>query len=129
MRFDMMETGEVGKNVDDLDNGQLSDILTKAEKVERMIRLVRNHAEAKLHAGDEIPGFGLVDKRATKKWSNEKLVLGIMKRLNIDPFKFLNLPTPSALLKVLPKSIGTELNELVVKESSGKRLGKLREEG
>ena len=129
MQFDMMETGETGKNVDDLDNGQLSDILTKAERVERMIRLVRNHAEAKLYAGDNIPGFGLVDKRATKKWSDEKLVLGIMKRLNIDPFKFLNLPSPSALLKVLPKTVSTELNDLVVKESSGKRLGKLQEEG
>lgn len=119
--FDMIEDLD---DVQSLDTSQLSDLLLRAEKVERMIQQLRANAEARLRSGESIPEFSLINKRATKKWNNEGAVISLLQQMEIDPFKYMSLPSPTTLMKQLPKSFSTALNDYIVSVSSGTRLGK-----
>jgi len=115
-------------DVNCLDSLQLSELLLKAEKVEKTIRLLRNLAEAKLKSGEDILGYELVPKRGTRKWANEDQVIQHLNSAGLDPLKYLSLPSPNALLKNIPPAIRRYLSEeLVVSESTGLRLGKYGE--
>jgi hypothetical protein len=58
---------------------KLSEWLGKAEMIETWIAALRDHAHELATAGTPIPGWKLVDKRATRKWSSEDDVLGMAK--------------------------------------------------
>ena len=124
---DLVQSSESSINC--LDSASLSEILLKAEKVERLITVLRGNAEARLRTGEEIPGFALVPKRPQRKWYNEMDVLDLLReRLGEQADHCLSVRTPAQVLKLAPKSLTKELESLVVKESSGLKLGKSNEE-
>jgi hypothetical protein len=99
---------------------QIAEFLAKAPLVEARISALREFAYNRACAGEKIPGFKLVDKRATRKWTNEKEVEN-----RIGP-RALNPPevrSPAQLEKVLgKKKFATLLGDVVEKQSSGHTL-------
>lgn len=55
-------------------------VLEKASIVEDWFKAVRDYAKAKLEAGEEVPGWKLVEKRATRKWRDEEAAEEWLKR-------------------------------------------------
>jgi hypothetical protein len=49
--------------------------LNAADQVETWFRQVRGYAQRLLEAGEEVPGWKLVQRRATRKWKDEEEVL------------------------------------------------------
>ena len=107
-----------------LDSSQLSELLFKAEKVKRMLQMLEANAVARLKAGESIPGFNLVEKRGVRKWIDTDSVISAMTDLKLNTSQSLILPSPAQLIKKLPRAAAKQLNELVVTESSGIKLGK-----
>jgi hypothetical protein len=109
---------------------QLKSVLDKAAYVELWIKEVKAFAESELKKGKSIPGWGLVDKRAQRKWVDEEKIL---------KHKFVNLLMQEVLLTPaqaekhikgmnLQKKLKSEIEEFfklnVVSVSSGTKLGK-----
>jgi hypothetical protein len=55
---------------------QIASALDAADVIEAWLGAVRAHAELVANQGQEIPGFKLVDKSATRKWRDEALAAG-----------------------------------------------------
>jgi len=62
----------------------LARALAKADMVEAWLKAIRAEAEARLVAGEEVPGFKLVQgKRGNRKWADEKAAEELMKSMRI----------------------------------------------
>jgi hypothetical protein len=101
--------------------GQIAEFLQKAPLVEARISALREFAYQRACAGETIPGFKLVDKRATRKWKDEEdakehfaKVPGAM----TEP----ELRSPAQLEKLLGKKKFAQYNDLIEKQSSGHTL-------
>jgi hypothetical protein len=83
--------------------------------------------QAVLEDGGEVPGWKLVQKRASRKWSDEEAVEKKLKALKISLMDAKERPTlkSPAQIEKLCKAEGkdfTKLADLVVSESSGTTL-------
>ena len=50
----------------------VADILSKLPTLEQWAKDVRQYVQKKLEAGEEVPGFKLVEKRKTRRWVSER---------------------------------------------------------
>lgn len=103
---------------------QLSETLDFLPILEGWIKNVREFAYAEAEKGVEIPDYKLVDKRASRKWLPIEQVSPILEAY-ISPedlYRPLELRTLGDIEKMLPKDKISILNELTVKESSGRAL-------
>lgn len=103
---------------------QLSNVLAVSPTVEEWFRSVRQYITNKLERGEEVPGWKLVAKRATRKWKDETEADGTLTALGLDEdTRFTRkLVSPAQAEKAL-KTIKQKLPEnLVSKESSGFNL-------
>ena len=94
---------------------QLTDLtaaLQLAEQLEPWIKAVKNRAHNQLECGDKIPGYKLVAKRATKKWTDLIGLRNAIKRQRGISVKeaYIESPlTPAQLLKLCKsKELDTE---------------------
>ncbi|MFO0254501.1 MAG: DUF2800 domain-containing protein [Betaproteobacteria bacterium] len=120
------EFGEV------VNHAELATLLAAVPQVKAQIKAIEELAYREATAGREIPGFKLVDKRATRKWKDgEKGALIEWAQTNaIDPYEKPELKSPAALEKELAKDaprgkkkeIGKVLEPFVEKVSSGYAL-------
>lgn len=97
---------------------QIAEFLQMAPLVEARISAIREFAYNRAVAGEEIPGFKLVDKRATRKYGDEDAARAAL----TDPayLKEPKLKSPAQLEKQLgKKKYATLVAPFVVKESSG----------
>lgn len=112
--FDMLEPGKYSL-------AQIAEFLAKAPLVEARISALREFAYQRACAGEKIPGFKLVDKRATRKWKDEetakKQFAGVPGAMT-EP----ELRSPAQLEKLLGKKRFGHYADLVAKESSGHTL-------
>lgn len=103
---------------------RISQVLTAADVVETWLESVRSHAHTQLEAGVDIPGWKLVQKRATRKWVDEDLAAAALLRLeaSADDIYTRKIVSPAQAEKILGKSAKKHLEHLVVAESSGTTL-------
>lgn len=112
--FDMLEPEKYSLQ-------QIAEFLEKAPLVEARISALREFAYQRACAGEKIPGFKLVDKRAIRRWRDEEAarkqfagVPGAMK----EP----ELRSPAQLEKLVGKKRFAHYADLVEKQSSGHTL-------
>jgi hypothetical protein len=105
---------------------ELAEVLNKAEIVAIWISKVRAEATARADAGHLIPGWKLVPKRATRRWSDTAAAVAAMKKLKLSPDTYTRVETLTNVEKAL-KSFGIRdpkqfLEPFVSKISSGSTL-------
>ena len=110
------------KNVVAYDAGALAKALQDAPLVEERIAALRSFAYERAVAGDNIPGFKLVEKRARRHWTDENAVIQWAKKRAIEPFENPELKSPAQLEKGLKKAEKEELKAWTVSVSSGVSL-------
>lgn len=102
---------------------QIAEFLEKVPLVEARIAAVREFAYAAACRGEDIPGFKLVDKRATRKWKDEAEARKRFENTLPGAMKEPELRSPAQIEKLLGKKKFEKAGaELVEKISSGHTL-------
>jgi hypothetical protein len=108
---------------DTLTLDELHVVLAYADTLEGWLDAVRHHVKGRLEAGEQVPGWKLVPKRATRKWADEseaERVLGDL--LGEEAYAPRKLVSPAQAEKAL-KVTGSNLPQrLVTAVSSGNNL-------
>ena len=104
------------------DPKQLADALTAIPLVEARIKAIKEFAYERAVAGDQIPGWKLVDKRARRHWTDEKAVVAWAEQRAINPYEDPVLKSPAQLEKGLKKPEKAELAAFTASVSSGSVL-------
>ncbi len=114
-----------------MDPAELAKTLDAADMIETWIGAIRAHAQRRADAGETIPGYKLVDKRATRKWrdadaaaSDLSLVFGLAES-SIYAKKLLS---PAQVEKLIPKAERHALADLYDKRSSGTKLARVSDD-
>ncbi len=101
---------------------QIAEFLEKAPLVEARISALREFAYQRACAGETVPGFKLVDKRATRRWKDEEYAKSAFYGLD-GAFTEPELRSPAQIEKLLGKKVFTNTyGNLVEKQSSGHTL-------
>lgn len=103
---------------------QIAEFLRMAPLVEARISAVREFAYQRACAGDNFPGWKLVEKRATRKWKDEEAATKMLGQIP-GAMKEPEIRSPAQIEKMLGKkkfAQYAEAHDLVVKESSGVTL-------
>ncbi len=104
---------------------QIAEFLEKAPLVEARISAIREFAYAAACRGEHVPGFKLVDKRATRKWVDEDAMVaealksGLIKREEVFIEK---VKSPAQVEKLVGKKRFAAFGSYVEKISSGHTL-------
>lgn len=113
-------------NPEKMTPAELGDMLTKARRIQHWINAVEERANAEALAGNVPDGFKLVEKRATRKWTDEQAVIDLAPvMLSVDEkaiFAEPKLLSPAQLEKLLPKDERAHLAPFITKSSSGVNL-------
>jgi hypothetical protein len=106
-------------NIERYSKDQIAEFLRMAPLVESRISAVREFAYSRACAGEEFPGFKIVEKRATRKWKDEDAARATFEKLPgalTEP----ELRSPAQIEKLLGKKKFTaQAADLVEKKSSG----------
>ncbi len=99
------------------------DILQKKHILESWLKSLDARALAMLERGEDVPGFKLVERRATRKWKDEEETLNYISGTDMvrDDYLETKLKSPAQLEKLFKgkKKFETAMGNLVVKQSSG----------
>lgn len=104
--------------------GELGKALTLTYEIEEWIDSVRKLAHTQMDRGDQVPGFKLVNKRATRRWRDTDAIEAALKKqrkVKFDESHATTLLTPPALEKVFKhKGVDFEkFGEYIESHSSG----------
>ena len=90
--------------LDALPPEKIAEWLAKADVIELWIAALREHAHGSINCGTPIPGWKLVDKRATRKWTDEREVLrtGKEHRLVVTERRLLSPAQVQKKFKTIP---------------------------
>lgn len=105
----------------------LTAVLDAAPAVTAWINACQEFAHSAMERGEQMPGWKLVDKRATRRWSEpEPVVVGRLRDLGLTSSQCYehSLISPAKAEDLLPKETRKSIGELVVKQSSGTTLAK-----
>ena len=122
-------TGAVDRALQDqlmsLDADMIGGYLKNCDLLEQWITDLRALAHQMLEADKPVPGWKLVNKRATRQWANEDQATDVLSKVIPETELFVTkLITPAVAEKVL-KKLGTQLpDDLVVAVSSGSTLAR-----
>ena len=108
--------------LDQVDLPTLGRYLQNAELLEGWIEDLRSLAKQMLDSGKSVPGYKLVNKRATRQWADEKKALEQLHGMGLtreELYKPEELVSPAQAEKVLKKRKMALPDELVVAVSSG----------
>lgn len=100
---------------------QLAHTLDMLPILEGWIKNVREFAYEEAEKGNAIPGYKLVEKRATRRWRDESAAVMALDAAGVDPYEK-KVISPAVAEKALGKADRALLDELTVKESSGHTL-------
>lgn len=92
--------------LDPKDRQQLADALPLADELESWIRAVRKMAHEQMENGFKVPGYKLVNKRATRKWidADETLTkVRNMRKIKLEDATTTTLASPAQLEKLCKK--------------------------
>lgn len=106
------------------DPQKLSKALNMIDTMKAWIKATEDFAESEALQGRVPPGFKLVEKRATRKWTNEQEAVEIAKKLKMekDIWEEPSIKSVAAMEKFTGKKLFKEFESLVSKESSGVTL-------
>lgn len=118
--FDMSNLSEADtpQAIDGLTTDQLAQVLARLDQIEGWCKAVREHAQNRLAAGDDIPGYKLVTgRRSQRKWSDpheaEKVLREQFRLKKEDVYKMtLVSPAQAEKLKLGPRR-WEKLSELI----------------
>jgi len=84
---------------------ELVRVLDLVPMLEHWAAAVRAHVQAKLERGDVVPGYKLVERRATRKWADETAVVEWLhgKSLGDDEIMISKLKSPAQIEKLVGK--------------------------
>ena len=122
-------TGAVDRALQDqlmsLDADMIGGYLKNCDLLEQWITDLRALAHQMLEADKPVPGWKLVNKRATRQWANEDQATDVLAKVIPEAELYVTkLITPAVAEKVL-KKLGTKLpDDLVVAVSSGSTLAR-----
>lgn len=131
LAFDDGKVGEiVTPEMSTLSNEEIGAILSKAEIIENWIKGLRAEASTRIDAGQTVPGWKLVPKRANREWKDEVAAVKEFTKHGLTLSEIYNrkINSPAGIEKVLKtkgmtkEGIALVLKDLVVKESSGTTL-------
>jgi hypothetical protein len=108
-------------NLPSVPMAKLAEALRFIPLVKERIKAIEEHAYAEAQKG-EIPGFKLVDKRATRRWLDEEGLITWCKGREVttpDPFAPPELLSPAQFEKKLDKEGKKEMVKFVESKSSG----------
>ena len=109
-----------------LSTADLGDLVRKARQIQHWVKAVEEHANAEALAGRIPEGFKLAAKRATRKWTDESVVISVAPIMTTlapeEMFAEPKLLSPAQLEKKLPKAERAALAPFITKESSGANL-------
>ena len=99
---------------DSLSGADLGRILNKVEIMELWIRAVREEASHRLDTGKEVPGWKLVQKRATRKWVDEPRAGAALIAAGLPPdaLYLTELRSPAQIEKIAPKAAAMALKQV-----------------
>lgn len=116
---------------DQLDDPTIAAILEDADIVSTWVNAVKAEAYRRAVAGEKIPGYKLVPKRAIRKWDMDDadfLAPILMQQFDLPEdapiYSPRKLKTPAQLEKLLPPKRRAELEEFYDKTSSGFNLAR-----
>lgn len=107
-----------------LSDEALAVILDQAELISSWVIKVRAEASQRLDQGGEIPGWKLVQKRASRKWTDGTAVIVELVKRGVDVMDIVRVETLTHVEAVMKrkKIPGTVIAPYTVKESSGTTL-------
>lgn len=118
--------------INSIDPKKLSKMLSAFDRIEEWMSAVRVHALQQVEAGNAIPGYKLVQKRATRKWRNVEEASALFKKtLGAEGFTQPELLSPAQMEKTIKRVYAREkggdkvlalIAENVTNESSGVTL-------
>lgn len=93
------------RSIDDLTPDEVSDYLTKIPLIEEWVSSIRRHATNLLESGRNVPGYKMVEKRATRRWKNDDEVAAWAAEEGLDDDDIFEkkLKSPSQMEKVVGK--------------------------
>ena len=108
-----------------LDGFKIGSYLGSCDLLEQWITDLRALAHQMLEADKPVPGWKLVNKRATRQWANEDIAEDVLSKvIPKDELYVSKMVSPAQAEKVL-KKLGTKLpDDLVVAVSSGSTLAR-----
>jgi hypothetical protein len=108
--------------VDALPIDQIAHYLEQAPLVEAFIRDLQQLAHGLLENGTKVPGWKLVNKRATRQWTNEDKAVAFMTQAGVEAWADPKPLSPAQAEKALKKAKIELPADLVVAVSSGSTL-------
>ena len=105
--------------IDALPVEQIAHYLEQIPAVEAFLKDLQQLAHGLMEEGKAIPGWKLVNKRATRQWTDEAKAAKALLDLGIDPYKMMS---PAGAEKVLKKAKRELPADLVVAVSSGSTI-------
>jgi hypothetical protein len=122
-------TGAVDRALDlqlaSLDASKIGTYLKNCDLLEQWITDLRALAHQMLEADKPVPGWKLVNKRATRQWANDDQAADVLAKVIPEAELYVNkLITPAVAEKVL-KKLGDKLpDDLIIAVSSGSTLAR-----
>ena len=111
--------------LESLDANKIGAYLANCDVLEQWITDLRALAHQMLESDKPVPGWKLVNKRATRQWTNEDEAADVLARVIPDPDLYVTkLISPAQAEKVLKKSGAKLPDNLVVAVSSGSTLAR-----
>lgn len=101
---------------------QIAHYLNQLPMIENFLKELQQLAHGLIEEGKAIPGWKLVNKRATRQWTNEAKVEQWLNAREIYPFQEPKLKTPAQIDKELKAFKENLPDDLVVAVSSGSTL-------
>ena len=108
--------------VDALPMDQIAHYLEQAPLVEAFIKDLQQLAHGLLESGAKVPGWKLVNKRATRQWTNEDKAVAFMSAAGVEAWADPKPLSPAQAEKALKKAKIELPADLVVAVSSGSTL-------
>ena len=100
---------------------QIGHYLDQLPMIEAFLKDLQQLAHGLMEEGKAIPGWKLVNKRATRQWTDTDKAVAFMTQIGVEPFEE-KLLSPAAAEKVLKKIKQNLPDDLVVAVSSGSTL-------
>jgi len=100
---------------------QIANYLDQIPMLENFIKELQQLAHGLIEEGKAIPGWKLVNKRATRQWTDTDKAVAFLSQVGIEPFEE-KLITPAVADKLLKKAKQDLPSDLVVAVSSGSTL-------
>ena len=116
--------GDPSALVRGLSNADLAGALDKSELIVAWVNLIRAEASQRADAGQTIPNYKLVPKRAIRKWTDDDAALAALNIAGVPLHEVVKVVTVAAAERAMKahKKNMDALLPLIVKESSGTTL-------